>query len=238
MPLYEVIVPFRDRGRDPLRAQNVSRVVGMWEDYGYQPWVIGDGRSGVDQFNRSAAYNRGVANAYEGCDGFIFAESDMLIDDRQIDAACELAEKGVGMVVPFTEYRYLTERDSERARDGDDPIHFTPAYRMANGSSIGAINVVSRETMNLVGQWDEKFEGNWYDDDAMKLAFQACAGPTRWVDGPAYHLYHLPGHNGDHLTEQDRAATARNKVRYDLYRAALRTKCPSGLIHSLTMGAR
>lgn len=77
-----------------------------------------------------------------------------------------------------------------------------------------------RATLDLIGQWDEGFEGNWYDDDAMKIAFELCAGPTRWIDGPAHHLYHLPGWKGDHLTAADRAATAANKARLRLYQRA------------------
>ncbi len=79
---------------------------------------------------------------------------------------------------------------------------------MDDSQSIGAINIVSRATLNKVGGWDECFEGNWYDDVAMKIAFEKVGGITRWVDGPAFHLYHLPGHTGDHLTDADRAATA------------------------------
>jgi hypothetical protein len=54
----------------------------------------------------------------------------------------------------------------------------------------------------------------------MNRAFEVAAGPTRCVNGPAYHLYHLPGWKGDHLTDEDRAATERNKARWQLYLGA------------------
>jgi hypothetical protein len=54
----------------------------------------------------------------------------------------------------------------------------------------------------------------------MHIAFDICAGPTRWIDGPSWHLYHLPGHEGTHLTPEDKAATARNKQRWQLYTQA------------------
>lgn len=218
--IYEVIIPFRDRGIDPLRAQNLACVVDMWESYGYAPRVVTDGRDGDAQFNRSAAYNKVVREAGEHIDGFIFAESDMLIDEHQIDEAIDLAEESPGLVIPFNLYHYMRPEDSERIRRGNPDIVYRPQWTMTDGKSIGAINVVSRKTMELVGQFDECFEGNWYDDDAMKIAFEKCAGPTRWVNGGARHLYHLHGQRGAHVTAADRAATARNKARLELYKAA------------------
>lgn len=225
-PLFQVIIPFRDRGTDPLRAMNLARVVDMWEDYGWTPWVVSDGRAGKQQFNRSAAYNRGMEHATEAWDGFIFAESDMLIDDDQIDAAMMLALEKPGLVVPFNEYAALKPEDSELVRKHQSRVtQCTPERLMRGGTSIGAINVVSRKTMDMVGQYDERFEGNWYDDDAMKIAFEICTDmPTRYVPGRAWHLWHLPGHRGEHLTPEDISATEANKRRLGHYRFAAKTK--------------
>lgn len=215
-----VIIPFRSRGTDPLREANLARVLEHWAGYTKNPLVIGDGRGGDAQFNRSAAYNKGIRRR-RAAEVLIFTESDMLLDYAQIDQAVELAAETPGLVVPFTQYRYLTPEDSAKVRAHEaEPADCTPESTMDNGKSIGAVNVVSRQTLNLIGQWDEGFEGNWYDDNAAQRAFELCAGPTRWVDGPAHHLYHLPGWKGDHLTDEDKAATARNKTRYELYRQA------------------
>lgn len=219
-----VVIPFRDRGIDPLRKANLERVLAHWRIYTKTPTVVSDGRTGDAQFNRSAAYNAGI-RACPSAEVFVFTESDMLIDYRQIDRAVGQAVSTPGLVVPFTQYRYLTPEASEVVRHTipgnlatipDEYVEST----MDNGRSIGAVNVVSRTTMELIGQWDEGFEGNWYDDNAMKIAFELCAGPTRWIDGPAHHLYHLPGWKGDHLTAADRAATAANKARFGRYQRA------------------
>ena len=82
---------------------------------------------------------------------------------------------------------------------------------------FGPANVMSKVTLNTVGGWDERFESHGYDDLAMFYAFEALAGPTHCIDGPLYHLYHLPGDAGDHLTEKDRAAIERNKERFARY---------------------
>ena len=209
----QVVVPFRDRGIDPLRALNLKRVLEHW---GPQVLVVDDGRT-EGQFNRSAAYNRARSNA----DVFVFAESDMIIDHKQIADGVELAATEPGLVVPFTQYRYLSPRDSERVRSHDiDPMWCTPSTVMDNGTSIGAVNIVSTETLHAVGRWDEHFDGAWYDDRAMCRAFEICTQPSRYITGPAYHLFHQPGWKGDHLTEEDKAATARNKARWKRYRQA------------------
>lgn len=220
MTRVAVIIPFRDRGRDPLRQANLERIELHWRHNFMAPLIVSDGGTGDEQFNRSAAYNRGIRHCGDA-DVFVFTESDMFVSPEQIRTAIIKARVAEGLVVPFTQYRYLSEHDSDRIRAGEiQPQDCTPQGVMDDGSSIGAINVVSRQTMDAVGQWDETFDGSWYDDDAMCRAFEVAAAPTRWVDGPAYHLYHLPGWRGSHLTAADRAATARNRRRLNLYRQA------------------
>jgi hypothetical protein len=215
----EVIVPFRDRGIDPLRRANLDRVLTMWHDYGYEPIVADDGSGGAEQFNRSAAYNAGAAAT--DAEVLIFSESDMLIDVDQVGASVDLAVQVPGMVIPFGEYRYLSPEDSERIRSGDlEPNDAKPLWTMDRGRSIGAINVMSRRTLESTGGFDERFHGNWYDDNAAKRAFEVCSGPTRWIAGPAFHLYHLPGHKGEHLTADDKAATTANRLRLRKYQMA------------------
>ena len=150
----------------------------------------------------------------------------MLIDDSQIDAAMALALEAPGLVVPFTEYAALKPDDSHEVRMHRRRVtQCVPERMMRGGTSIGAINVVSRKTMDMIGQWDERFEGNWYDDDAMKIAFEVCCDmPTRYISGQAHHLYHLPGHRGEHLTPEDISATEANKRRLGHYRFAAKTK--------------
>ena len=217
-----VVIPFRDRGIDPLRRQNLTHVKEFWRGLDLGPVIVSsDGRIGNDQFNRSAAYNLGIKTVK--ADVYVFAESDMCLPEVQIHRGINMADQGLGLVVPFTEYHYLGPKTSEMVRAGVISHNDAGAqYVMHGGRSIGAINIVSMATIRRIRWWDEKFEGNWYDDDAMKIAFEVCAGPTRWVPGPAHHLYHLPGHRGDHLTKADKQATLANKQRLRLYELALR----------------
>lgn len=213
-----VIVPFRDRGRDPLRQANLERVLSWWTEEGLSPVVVDDGRSGDEQFNRSRAYNNGIAVV--SAEVYVFTESDMLISRHQVDKAIALATEAPGVVVPFRQYRALEEISSALVRNYIRyPYDCTPDFVM-DDDSIGAINVVSHATLEATGGWDENFCGSWWDDRAMFRAFEVCAGPPRWVDGPAWHLWHLPGASGEHLTDEDRAATARNEERWRRYEQA------------------
>ena len=222
MTHYSVVIPFRDRGIDPLRMANLQRVQRHWMPYA-PVVIIGDGRQGNEQFNRCAAYNRGVASCPDA-EVFVFAESDMLVDRAQVDDAIGLAARSPGLVVPFTEYRYLSEDDSRDVRNGLSPRGIEPESVIPNEQRswprTGPLNVLSRRTLDMVGGWDEQFEGNWWDDRAMKRAFDVAVGPTRFVTGPAYHLYHLPGWTGAHLSAEDRAAAERNRHRFMLYQQA------------------
>ena len=216
-----VVIPFRDRGRDPHRAQNLDRVLRWWAAGPWPVAVVHDGREGDAQFNRSAAYNRGMEAARAaGADVVIYTEADMLIPYAQVAEAVEAAHMMPGLVVPFLTYNYLSEADSQRVRD-DAPLEgLTPQQIVDDGGSMGAVNVVSMASLEAVGCWDEGFEGNWYDDNAMEHAFAVCCGVRRHVPGPAWHLFHLPGWSGDHLTDEDRAATEANRLRWLRYQAA------------------
>ncbi len=214
-----VIIPFRSRGNDPSREQNLARVVAEWRESGYEPIVVSDGRRGSDAFCRSAAYNQAVEMV--DAEVYVFSESDLLIRPEAIELAVDLAARGPGLVIPFSEFRALTEKDSHQVRQFvTDPFDCLTEVVRGYRGSIGAINVVSRKSYDLIGAYDEGFEGAWYDDDAMKIAFEICCGPTRWVDGPAHHLYHLSGGRGRHLTDEDRAATMKNHARYERYQSA------------------
>lgn len=235
----KIIIPFRLReGADPRRAANLEIVQAWWYAHGFTPQIVDDGLKGDAQFNRHRAYNRAVERFPETTT-FVFTEADMLIHPSQIIAAVAMALREPGLVVPFTQHRYLSDTMTEMTRDAyhdmdpksviawwqrsvDDPssMFSVPAeYTMDNGRSIGAVNVVSRETLDITGGFTEATSGNWYDDNIIEEGFAFLTGnKTRFVDGPAVHLYHLPGHTGEHLTEADRQATQTNKLLLDLMR--------------------
>ncbi|MGU3650685.1 glycosyltransferase family 2 protein [Mycolicibacterium sp. A43C] len=211
-----VIIGFRDRGTDPLRAANLTRTLEHWSSFGTEIIVVSDGLTGDAQFNRHKAYNRGAAQT--DAEILAFVESDMLLPFGAMDTAIDWAADAPGLVVPFTERHEFGPPESELIRDHRAlPQALTANVVKLKPRRTGAINVLSRRTLQLVGGYDEAFAGSWWDDRAMHLAFDVCAGPTRWVDGPSFHLYHQPGYEGQHLTAADKAATRANLRRFIRY---------------------
>lgn len=232
-------VPWRDKG-DTARADNLGTVHTYLHDLNLGDIIIeSDGRTGDQPFNRSAAYNRAAATV--DADVYVFTEADLLVPRTQLEHGIHHAATAPGCVVPFSEYRYLSARQTARVRAGTVPAWTAEPERvMPNRRSVGACNIVSRHTLTAVGQWDETFDGWGYDDRAMDRAFAVTTQPTRFIDGPAVHLWHTPGWEADgrfaggtrDLPAHERDATRRNADRYELYKRA-RT---AGEIRALTLG--
>ena len=220
-----IIIPVRDRGKDPLRPANLKRCLKWWEDFGSPVIVSDDGNSGDTQFNRSKSYNRGASKT--DAEILVFVESDTLVPYSQLAESIEMAAARPGMIVPFTHQKKLTPDDSVLVRELlKEPQECIPArHPYGEKTNYGCANVLSRETLHLVGQWDEVFKGHGHDDNAMYHAFDMVAKPVRWVDGPCYHLYHLdfdPDTAPDkaHLSQEDVDAQERNRRRLEIYRKA------------------
>lgn len=235
MTNVQYIIPFRDRGRDANRVYNRNAVVTYLEEYLDVDWAVvsdQDPHSGQsfdpdEQFNRSRAYNNARRN-YPEADVYVFYESDLLVHEDQLAQGIDMALEEPGLAVPFTRFMALDEEESTETRVAIEEGSFDIGDLWDSGTqqrgyakSIGAVNICSSETLYEIGGFDESFCGAWHDDDAMCRAFKICCGAeTRFVDGPGYHLYHLPGATGDHLTDEDRAATQRNKERWLKYKRA------------------
>lgn len=213
-----IIIPWRDRGIDPYRVQNLKRVLSHWEDSPWPVHVIDDGADG--QFNRSRAYNRGAALV--DADVLIYSEADLILPYGQIEKAIRLSAADPCLVVPFSKFLEVNEEQSKQVRScALAPGDANTVQINEDRQSTGAVNVVSRDALALIGRYDEAFTGAWWDDTSMLRAFEICCGLPHFVDGPAYHLYHATGaRRGAKTTADDRAATEANRLRYRLYAQA------------------
>lgn len=222
-----VVIPWRDRG-DPTRQANLARVLDHLSETGWPLILADDGGVGDEPFNRQRAYNWGRTNFPS--DVYVWHEADMLVPLDQLADAVALADRRLGVVIPFLQYRYHEQEASRLMLSGTDPATLTPAWTMEDGKSIGAVNVTSEATMRAVGQWDERLSGHGFDDNAMVEAFRTACGQVAYVDGPADHLWHPPAYspwargtaaaNPRNYSGADMAATYRNKSRHRLYLAA------------------
>ena len=232
------VIPFRCRGNDPLRQANREFVEAYVHDLDLGPvYVVSDGRQGMEPFNRHAAYNTGSELAFSrGATTVTYYEADMLVPKDQLVSAIKVAEQQVRLAIPYTARRELERRDSDAIRVGRR--HFTECSSgrlMRKPRRSGAVNVLSKATLDTVGRWDSSMSGSWWDDRSMLRAFEVCTGrEAEWIPGTSWTLYHLPGYEGAHLTPEDRAATRANKARFRLYQQATTPE----QIHQLTMETR
>lgn len=228
--MIEVIIPWRERSIDPYRAMNLKYVVRHWQSSGWKISVVGDGNDD-GPFNRSRAYNIGARRS--SADIIVYAEADLVVPIPQVRNAACLATENAVLVVPFTHFLEVDERQSKLVRSDElRPQDAQNREINPGGGSTGAVNVLSRRTLGIIGGYDERFSGAWWDDTAMHRAFEICCGPTIFVDGPAYHLYHATGARRDsYKTQADIESTARNRQRYEMYRAATTPEQIKRLIH-------
>lgn len=230
MPRVSVVIPFRDRGNDPNRSANLRRVTSHWstcpylEEWGGGLHVQGDGRGGDELFNRSAAYNLAIKSL--DSDVYVFTESDIIIDFDQIKDGISAGLDHPGLVVPFTRLLDLDADATDKVRRWECCPQNLPSRLRRSYPTVGAVNIVSRTTMAAVGQWDERFESAWSDDNAMERAFSICCGPTRFMAGDAYHLFHhhpqmaYPHPGSGHLSESNIAMELNRRRWFDKYRYA------------------
>lgn len=227
-----ILIPWRDRGTDPYRVRNLNRVLAHWARSPWPVHVVDDGETG--QFNRSRAYNLGARITL--ADVLVYSEADLILPYGQIADAIRLAAAEPRLVVPFSKFLEINEEQSKQVRDDSlRPDEANTIQINGDRKSTGAVNVVSRQALALVGGYDENFRGAWWDDTAMQRAFEICCGPVLFVDGPAYHLYHATGARpGATRTAADRAATDANRRRYRLYAQATTPE----QIRALTTGSQ
>jgi hypothetical protein len=207
-----VIIPWRDSG-DQERRDNLAYVHEYYLGLEIGPVIVaGDGVSS-GSFNRSAAYNRGMAQVE--AETYLWNEADTLLPAEQIEEAVTLARSEPGNVLPFTERHELDPAQTRSVLRGRaDPFMMQGgAAIFLDRSSIGQAGVTSRQTIDLIGgRWDEGFAGWGFDDNAMHHIFATLAGAPRWVGGKGIHLYHQPGFVSPTTVQAE--ATERNAQRF------------------------
>ena len=221
-----ILIAWRDSG-DPDRQANLIAVLDHLVDLDWPLILCDDGRENGQPFNRSAAFNWGIA--HNPSDVYVFAEADMIVPLDQLADAVVVADHRPGLVIPFTRWRALGPEATYLARQGVRPETLRPDRMMDDGRAVGAVGVASAESMALVGRWDERFEGHGYDDRGMYHAFRTACGPGTYVEGDAHALWHPPAYspwekvtdaaNAANYSEADVQATAANRHRMRRYLA-------------------
>lgn len=213
----KVIIPFRSPDSDSLHATaNLDVTMAWWWAFGLIPEVVSDDLYEDQPFNHFRACNLAVSRNHD-TDVFVFASPNVLTPPEQIIYAVKRAERAPGMVMPFTDMRYLSDEMTAWVRDkfsdldaaelarwvsrpADDPYSIFRVgdrdYRTTHAQGIMAgrienLFVVSRRTLNRVGPFPESISGSIYGSSAVELALSYLSASTRTVSGPAVRL-HVP----------------------------------------------
>lgn len=198
-----IVIPWRSSG-DPDRDAAQHYVEHYYRDLAIGPVIITtDGRQPGQPFNRHAAYNRALTQATT--DTIAWIEADTLIPKPQLILAAHLATQTPGIVIPYTERHELDHTQTATVYAGTNPFTLTGQYAIyRDGTSIGQAGITSQHTITLIGgQWDERFQGWGYDDNAMHHIYATLAGPPRWTPGKGIHLWHTPEHQKPRTTHSD-----------------------------------
>lgn len=197
-----VVIPHR--ATDPTRSANCAVVANWWaEAMRLRVNLCDDPNPGG--FNRGRALNAGVrALGAERFDVLVLADGDLIPDRGSIEQAIGAVAAGSapGYVVPFTEVRYLSQGSTAAVVDGDEAPHDGEVEGVWDRLSTGGINVVRVETFERVRGFDPRFTGWGFEDAAWDIAVSTLVGPTRWIPGAVYHLWHPPGRDPEASTYQ------------------------------------
>jgi hypothetical protein len=169
------------------------------------------------------ARNRGAAlPAFTGLRLLLFNDGDSVCPPEQIRDAVKLAAEAPGLVFAYDTYLRLTRAASERFRAADNPLSelaFPPPASalerdpILSSGSMGCV-AISRDCFDLVGGFDENYQGWGYED----LDFARRCGerwPLRRVPGPLYHLWHGARDPAtDMPLDADKIDAARNRLRF------------------------
>ena len=183
--LVRVAVPRRQDGGQRDRLWDFCR--GFWNQ-----WDVVEGHHEDGPFNRSAAINEAASGKW---DLLVIADSDVVIDMKQVADAISMASERGCMVLPYSAGRRMMMPEEATLRaleEGFDEMTWLreaiPDPYAAHSSSVV---VVRRDLWDRVGGFDERFVGWGGEDDAFAAACQCLGGRVR-VAGEVWHLWHEP----------------------------------------------
>lgn len=176
----------------------------VYDNLRYSPWELFVADSGDDPFNISKSYNKAAREA-GAWDKAILHPPDEWVPWSQLDEAVQRATNG--MVYAFDREVRLTESGTVDFFNGSRMFVAgqVAERRPKPGKAMPAYSgprVVTRETWEAVGGFDERIVGWGAEDEIFAHCVRVLGGPHERVEGEMISLYH-PRHAA--APEEERA---------------------------------
>jgi GT2 family glycosyltransferase len=176
----------------PRRADNGRRdkiwewVKNWWSERFDFP--IYEGHHNEGPFSRSAAVNT-AARLAGNWKTAILLDSDVFVDVGQVKDGLELAKVSETLVHPFRSHHSLNQGGSDQIMNG-----FTGSWvrwiARTQLDNISACVIVPRKVWDVVGGFDERFQGWGFEDSAFCAAADSYFGNHMRISGELWHLWH------------------------------------------------
>lgn len=192
-----VIVAFRDHSEEQDRARTWKWLSNHYKWKLPEVEVVVASDDGIDPFHKTVALNRAVEQASE--DYLMLADADTWCPSGQVRAGVEMVETDPTIWVrPWNIKLKMGPDDTERLLDNKQPWneelpvgadHHT-RYESLNTYWAAPPHIFTRQQLESVGGFDERFRGWGQEDEAFALAMRAVVGRPKVFAGRAYHFYH------------------------------------------------
>lgn len=153
-------------------------------------------------FNRAGAINAAAEGSW---DIGIILDADVVAPAEQLEAAIRNVVETGRVTLGFTRYIGLTPLMTDQVLSGwvGDPSR---GARYRTDEHESSIVVVPRAAWDIVGGFDERFQGWGQEDVAFIHAIRLLVGPIERVEGPVWHLWHARSPERSRTNERYKAA--------------------------------
>lgn len=193
-PRVVVLVPYREA--DATRAQLWDYVQRWWADE-FPDWPVVAAPGPADgPFCRARAINLAASDAddlYGRWDVAIITDADTVVPTGQVADAMAVADFTGTMTLGYDTYVSLNRRGTRRILDGaryDEANWMRSRELVLKASTYSSLVAVRRDLWDVVGGFDESFEGWGWEDTSFALAAQSVGGQVERVPGPCWHFWH------------------------------------------------